>query len=142
MKAISLLVMILFSTSIFANTQIIELIETQIGVESTCVDDYIKREEQLRKFLIWAPPTTVLAAPTAFAAGGLAAAGVMHLTGLTGWSALGYTVGTAMVSGVAVLGAFIGLETVKAIEFFRNRYMIRLITAVQNEDYSNKVVTK
>lgn len=150
MKALSILLLIVCSLSSFANTQEkfnelpyseIDTILTQdIGTETTCLDEYLVREKHLRKFLIWAPPATVVAVPAAFMAAGYTTAAVSSAVGVTGWAGLGYTIAGASLAGVGVLGTFIGLETAKAIEFSNNRYMINLISAVHSRDFGNKTI--
>ena len=118
------------------------IIKTEIGVESTCMDEYLTRDQQLRKFLFWAPPITVVAAPAGFMIGGYATAGASSLLGISGWSALGNTIAGAALGGVGVIGTFITLETIKAIELGKNRFIMRVVTAIKSEDYQNKKLVK
>lgn len=122
--------------------QVQEIVETQIGTDFTCVDDYIDRQIKLKKFLIWAPPVTVVAAPAAFMVGGYTAAFISSTLFTSGWAAIGYTVLGAVGSGVGVLGTFIGMEFSKGIEFANNRKMIEIITASHENNYENKKLIK
>lgn len=116
------------------------LFTNEIDPNTTCLDEYLTRESQLRRFLIWAPPSTVVAAPAGFMIGGYSAAFLSGAAGVTGWAGLGYAVLGAGIGGLGVLGTFVGLETAKAIEFHNNRFMINLITAVRVESYQEKSV--
>lgn len=116
------------------------LFTNEIDPETTCLDEYLTRESQLRKFLIWAPPSTVVAAPAGFMIGGYSAVALSGAAGVTGWAGLGYAVLGAGIGGLGVLGTFVGLETAKAIEFYNNRYMINLITAIRVDNLEHKSV--
>lgn len=118
------------------------VIQNEIGASETCLDEFLTREQQLRRFLIWAPPATVVAAPVAGLGGALIGSGLASAAGATGWAGLGYTIFGSLAGGVAVVGTFVGLETYKAIEFSNNRYMVNLVTAVRSQNYEHKTLKK
>lgn len=142
------LMIALLSTNLFASNSAYEqsvntvenLLETEVGTDNTCLDEYIAREKVVRKYLIWAPPLTVVGAPVAFYAAGVGAAAISAASGITGWSALGYAVGAASLIGGGVLAVGAGIEIAKALEFKNNRYMIRLIVGAQDYAYDNEEV--
>lgn len=148
MKNLSLLFVFLFSFSTYAKVKVSDvelpyneinsIIRTDIGDDNTCLDEFIQREQQLRKFLIWAPPATIVAAPVTLVVSAYSAAFISNAVGVTGWAGLGYAIGGAMIGGASVIGSFIGLETAKAIEFSNNRYMIKLIVSIHNREFSKQ----
>lgn len=152
MKVMTLCVAIVFSFSSYASISFSEqeidyekadtVIQNEIGPEQTCLDEYLVREQELRRFLIWAPPTTVVTAPVSALGGALVGSVFAHAAGATGWAGLGYTIFGSLIGGTAVVGTFIGLETHKAIEFSNNRYMINLIASVRAQNYQQKTVQK
>jgi hypothetical protein len=121
---------------------LLQEVESQVDTGSTCLDDYLKRQAQVRKFLIWAPPTTVVAAPAAFMVGGYTAAFISSTLLQQGWAALGYTILGAFGSGVGVIGTFIVLETSRGIEYANNNKMLELIAASHAQEYKNKRLMK
>lgn len=154
MKSLLLILTLCFNLSLFAqetaNTQsetldqqtLIDYVDAEIGKENTCLDDYLQREKQLKKFLIWAPPVAVVGAPAGFMVGGFTAAAVTGLANLEGWSALGYTLMGAFGTGIAVAGTFITLETIKGIEFVRMRTMTNLVVASHNNLFNSKALLR
>lgn len=109
--------------------KIINIVDESIGLEETCLDEYLTRESQLKRFLIWAPPATVVGAPITFMAGGYTAAFISSTLFKTGWDALGYTILGAVGAGAATVGTFIGLEISKGIQFFQMRKMTNIIVS-------------
>jgi hypothetical protein len=118
--------------------QVIEFVDSNIGSNNTCADDYLIRQNYLKKFLIWAPPITVVGAPTAFIIGGYTAAGLSTLAGVGGWSALGYTILGAFGSGFAALGTFTVMEISNGVEFINNQKMLNIITAANSNTLDHK----
>lgn len=152
MRLLLSLLLVFSTTFSFADTQIqadnydeiqaIELVQQKVGEETTCIDEYLTRQAKVKKFLIWAPPTTVVAAPAAFFIGGYTAAGITSLVGIGGWSALGYTILGAVGSGVGVIGSFVALEVSRGLEFANNQKMIKIITAAQTNTLEHKTFAK
>ncbi len=120
--------------------QIEGAIQDEVGDDQTCVDEFIAREKYLKKFLLIAPPIGLVGVPVAGYAGGLTAAALSGAAGVSGWSALGWTILGAFGAGGGVLGALTFLEVSKGIEFSNNRYMIRLVSAAHLRDMSNKKI--
>jgi len=127
-----LLVLIALNSS-FAAISIEEKEFPLINEHTTCVDEYIERESTLRKWLIFAPPSTVVAAPvvavTSAAAVGLGA----NLVGATGWGVLGAMVGTGMVLGGATVILGVTTEFVTYSKFKNNRLILKSIIEVRSQ---------
>lgn len=126
----------------FDQNKAIQILDESIGLEQTCLDEYLTREKHLKKFLIWAPPVTLVGAPTAFLIGGLTGAAISNAAGLYGLGGLGNVVFGAFGGGFGVLGTFIGLETAKAIQFSNMRKMTNLITASHAKLYNSKALIR
>lgn len=129
--------------SLFLNeNNILVHVSNEIGNANTCIDEYLVRQKKLKKFLIWAPPVTIVAAPAAGLVGGFATAALTNAAGISGWSALGYTILGVAGPGIAVLGTFTTLEVAKGIEYHNNNKMIAIITASHNRVYDHKLLIK
>ena len=149
---LSLILLISFSFNAFAEYKIegIEidydltqsLITSHIGKDQTCLDEYLTREQQLKKFLIWAPPVALVGVPASFAAAGFIAGAISGALGLSGWNAIGYTVGAAFGAGIISAGTFVTLEVTKGIQFANMRKMTNLINASHNSLYESKALYK
>lgn len=127
----------------FDGDKVLELVQENIGANNTCLDDYIKREKQLRRFLIWAPPLVVPAVPAAFYGGAYVTAATLSYVGAGGgWNGLVYTILGGTIAGLTTTGVFLTLEVVKGIEFAAMRRMTNLITASQARNYEHKSVKK
>lgn len=124
----------------FNQAEVIQILDQNIGVDQTCLDEYLTREQQLKKFLIWAPPATLVATPVAFMAGGYTAAFISSTLFYGGWDAIAYTILGAVGSGAAVIGSFITLETIKGIQFANMRKMTNLITASHANLFDSKAL--
>ena len=152
MKNLFLSFLIIFSSVSFAQDSIegmnydqdkvIEVVDNTIGNELTCLDEYLLREKQLKRFLIWAPPATLVGAPAAFMVGGYTAAFISSTLLMGGWDALGYTILGAVGSGVAVVGTFLTMETVKGIQFASMRRMTNLIVASHANRFDAKALKR
>ena len=152
MKTKSLIALLFFSFLGSANAELrlqdklvdldhIELaLQNEVGEDQTCVDEFIVREKYLKKFLLFAPPIGMVATPVAGYAGGMAAAALSGAAGVSGWSALGWTILGAFGAGGGALGALVFLEVDKGIEFSNNRYMIRLVSAAHLRDMENEKI--
>lgn len=147
---LSTLLITIFITPAFAKTSIQavqipydtvqQVIENSIGVHNTCMDDYLKRDKQLSKFLIWAPPSAVLAVPASFFIGGFTAAALT--AGRSGWDALGWVIFGAFGAATITTATFATLQISKGIEFIRVRKMNYLINAAHNQHYNSKTLKK
>lgn len=126
----------------FSETEIISLVDQEVGLNNTCLDEYLTRQQQLKKFLIWAPPATVVGAPVGFVVSGFSTAMLLAAVNVTKWSALGYTILAAVGTGVGIVGSFTYLEISGGIEYYLNNQMIHIITAAHNDFDNNKYLVK
>jgi hypothetical protein len=122
--------------------QVLDAINNQIGEHNTCLDEYLLRERQLKKFLIWAPPLTIVGVPVAAYTGGVLAAGVASAAGVSGWGALGYAIAGVVVPAAGVAATFLTLETIKAIQFANTRKMSKIIIASQEGLLESRVLKR
>lgn len=149
MKVLLCLFIAIHFSTVFANTANYELqleesarvvetqIESEIGNSNTCIDEYLEREGQLRKWLIWTPPAAVLGVPVSTYLGLAAGAGVVYVFNIGGWNGLGYLIGGGLIGfGGSAIG-FVGIESWAAISFAKNRAMIHAIVE-SNEDNQNR----
>ena len=109
-------------------------------LRETCLDEYALRNAYLKKFIIYAPPTTVLS---------LSVGSYAYFMGLTGLltlapSELLFVAGFGLwyVATPVILGTTITLEVRNSIEYFRNRSVIRLVDALRLGEPNNKRVRK
>ena len=123
----------------FNQDEVVQAIDESIGFEQTCLDDYLLREKQLKRFLIWAPPATLVATPAAFIVGGYTAF-ISSTLLMGGWDALVYTILGAVGSGVAVVGTFLTMETIKGIQFAQMRRMTNIIVASHANRFDSKAL--
>lgn len=152
MRKIALVLSLVFTFTSFAGVRfsgkkinqddLLTIIDEGIGRDNTCLDEYLTREKQLKKFLIWTPPIAAVGLPVAVYSGGATAAGLALATANTGWGAIAFVALGAYGAGIAVIGVFIGLETAKAIEFANTRRIVNLITASQNDILDHRVIKK
>lgn len=150
MKNLFLILTLIFSTLSFAQNsveainfdqdKVIEVVDKSIGEDLTCLDEYLLREKQLKRFLIWAPPATLVGAPVAFVAAGYTSAAIATAAGASGWNAIGYTILGAFGAGAAAVGTFLTMETVKGIQFASMRRMTNLIVASHTNRYDSKAL--
>ena len=124
----------------FNQDEVVQTIDESIGFEQTCLDEYLLREKQLKRFLIWAPPATLVATPAAFMVGGYTAAFISSTLLMGGWDALGYIILGAVGSGVAVVGTFLTMETIKGIQFAQMRRMTNIIVASHANRFDSKAL--
>jgi hypothetical protein len=152
MKKIILFLSLCFTATSFASIQlktlqidqemVIDTIKNQIGEQNTCLDEYLLREKQLKKFLIWAPPLTIVGVPVVAYTGGLVAAGVASAAGVSGWGAMGYAIVGVVVPATGVAVSFLTLETIKAVQFANTRKMTKIIIASQEGLLDSKVIRR
>ena len=116
------------------------LTEAPQELRETCLDEYALRNAYLKKFIIFAPPTTVLS---------LSVGSYAYFMGLTGLltlapSELLFVTGFGLwyVATPVILGTAVTLEVRNSIEYFRNRSVIRLVDALRLDEPSNKHVRK
>lgn len=111
------------------STKVIEqVLEQDIGVDNTCLDEYIDREKELKNWLIWTPPLAIAATPVAAVAGGFIGGGIAKALAIGGWDALGFAIGGGMVGFGAGIVTFVSIEVVSGVRFYYNRQIIHLIT--------------
>ena len=105
-----------------------------LPVDSTCLDDYLKRRTQHITNLALTPVYVTAAVAGGSYAGGATAAGVAAVTGVQGWGALGYIiVGGAAGAGLSV--AYVAYDTTKsALGMIDNNLMLKVLS----EQYLNK----
>ena len=107
--------------------EVLRIIENEIGDENTCLDEYLLREKHLRRWLIWTPPLGILLTPPLTVAGFYAGGYTGILLGAKGWNALGgFLLGEVITFGAGVLTT-LGVTTVSAVKFYKNRQLFRLI---------------
>lgn len=113
-----------------------------INENETCVDEYIKRDTQLKKWLFWSPPLAVVATPVAFV-GGVAVGSVLsNVAGVSGWAQLGVALGGGMIlSGLTAVSG-VTVEVVTAIKFNRNRTMLKAIVESRGSNLLGKNVNR
>lgn len=118
-----------------------KVISNQIQSDRTCLDEYLQRQSELKKFLIWAPPIALVATPTATLVGAYGSLTIASIF-TSGWDQLGYMILGGLGSGVAVAGTFIFKQTSKGIEFANTKRMSAIITAAHSRNYQNKKYKK
>jgi hypothetical protein len=121
---------------------LINEIENVVDLNTTCVDEYLQRQASLKKFLIWAPPATIIGTPVGVFVGGNVAAFISSTLLGQGWAALGWTILGAMGGGTAVLVTGTTMITSRAIEYKNNSTMLEIIGASHAQDYTNKKLNK
>jgi hypothetical protein len=151
MRTIILFSLLLSSFS-FAQTQLeinsiqedvlINEIADVVDLDSTCVDEYLQRQANIKKFLIWAPPVTLVGTPVGVFIGGNVAAFISSTLLGQGWAALGWTVLGAMGGGAAVLVTGTTMTISRAVEYNNNSKMIEIIGASHAQAYDNKRLIK
>ena len=109
-------------------------------LRETCLEEYVSRNIYLKKFILYAPPTTVLS---------LSVGSYAYFMGLTGLltlapSELLFVTGFGLwyVATPVILGTAVTLEVRNSIEYFRNRSVVRLLDALRLNEPSNKHVRK
>lgn len=121
--------------------QIQKVVASQVGSDQTCLDEYLVRQNELKKFLIWAPPMALVAVPAATLVGGYTSLFIASAF-TSGWDQLGYMILGGMASGAGVLGTFIFKEVSKGVEFANSKRMVKIITAAHNQDFENKTFVR
>jgi hypothetical protein len=126
----------------FTEDQVLTILDQQVSPSQTCMDEYLKRSKQIKRFLIWAPPITVVGAPVAGYTLGIAASYTAGLVATVGWDALGYAIMGLFVgfTGTAVTG--VTLETVHAVKYFNNKNIMELIAFSHADNIEHKRITK
>lgn len=125
-------------------TTIETIIQNDVGAEQTCLDEYILREQQLKKWMLWAPPLGVVATPVVTITTAASAALITNIVGVQGWAQLGWFIGGGMIGfGAGVLGT-LGVTTVSAVKFMNNRNMLKLVVESHQdaEDFPYKKLNK
>lgn len=105
-----------------------------IDEQTTCVDEYLKREEQLKRWLIFAPPATVVGGPVVFATSAAAVGFAGKAFGAGGWGLLGGMIGTGMILGGATVITGVVSEFVTASKFVNNRLILKSIIESRDEN--------
>jgi hypothetical protein len=105
-------------------------------LNQTCLDEYALRNEYLRRFIIFAPPTLILSLPILSKA---------YLLAMIGWAVLPIEyLNTAIISAIAlptaIIGTVIAFETKHTIEYFGNRFIIKVVDALRVGDYQNHFI--
>lgn len=108
--------------------------------DETCLDEYMLRNKSIKKFIVWAPPVTVLSLPTYSYAYLLSVYALLNVAPFEALFYIGY--GFYYISIPIAVGSFIALETMYSIEFFKNRGIIQILDALRLNDYNNKKVIK
>ena len=109
-------------------------------LDNTCLDEYSLRNNYLKKFIIYAPPTTILSISVgsyAYFMGligllTIAPSEILYLTGFGLWY-----IGTPLFLGTAIT-----LEIRNTSEYFQNRSVIKLVDALRLQNHSDKHVKK
>ena len=111
-----------------------------VELSETCLDEYVARNIYLKKFILYAPPITVLS---------LSVGSYAYFMGLTGLLTLAPSellfvtgFGLLYVATPVILGTAVTLEVRNSIEYFRNRSVVRLLDALRLNEPSNKHVRK
>ena len=139
-----LLVLILFSSPLLSQEEITnlrykEFTATEIEVlRDTCLDEYAQRNAFVKKFITWAPPTLILSIP---------ALSQTYLIAMIGWSILpieylNAAIISAALAGPTIIGIVVTLETKYAIEYFGNRFIVKVVDALRMGDDKNKSLEK
>lgn len=117
------------------------IIDESIGKENTCLDEYILREQQLKKWLIWAPPLGIIGTPVAAFGAGAVTGVIVNAAGVTGWNGLGWVLGGALLGFTVGTVATLGITTVSAVKFYNNRELLKLIVESHQDDmqYTKKL---
>lgn len=132
-----------FATKLEESTATLEsLIESEIGNNNTCLDEYLAREKQLKRWLIWTPPLALAGVPAGTYAGLAAGAGLAHLINAGGWNAIGYAIGGGLVGFGASVLTFVSVEAVSGVRFYKNRKMIHLVAESNANDLEGANVNK
>lgn len=119
-----------------------DIIDEEIGRDNTCLDEYVAREAQLTKWLVWTPPLAVAGVPVSALGGFAAGAGIANLVGAGGWAALGYGIGGGLIGFGASVLSFVSIEAVSGVRFYKNRKFIHLITESNANDLEGYNVNK
>jgi hypothetical protein len=129
-------------TTLKTEADVEAVIHNTVDVETTCIDEYLVRSKQLRRFLIWAPPVTVVGGAVGSAAVGLGTIYAVEAAGSIGWAALGWGIfGTTVTAAGAVI-TFVALETTKAVRYVQNKNMMEAIAFSHADDTENKRIQR
>jgi outer membrane lipoprotein SlyB len=148
MKIFASILAILISMSTFANTEshyeIItnNVITNELSSDATCIDEYNQRRLQLKKWLIWTPPTGVVGIPVAGVVGGFSGAAIANGVGAYGWNAIGYAIGGMMLGALSAVTTTITIETVTAVKYTKNLRMMKLISEAHQSDLNGRISNK
>ena len=140
--------LLLTSTSAFSmqgnqvvvNSNIIDSLEVEETFAATCLDEYALRNKFLKRFVIWAPPTLVVSLPVASYAYLLGMYGLLWIAPFEFLYITGY--GLYIIGAPAVIGAAVAFEVKYSVEYFRNRYMVKVIDSIRSNDFGNKSIKK
>ncbi|MCT4640790.1 MAG: hypothetical protein N4A33_00735 [Bacteriovoracaceae bacterium] len=113
-----------------------------IDKQQTCLDEYIEREQQLKKWLIWTPPLAVIGTPIAGVSAMVATSGLTTILNIQGWAALGWVIGGGMVATGAAAITAVTTEISNKIKFINNRRLIRAIVEAYNNNLNGKNLYK
>lgn len=132
------LILSLLSNLGFSSINIESLNIESISKAETCIDEYIQRDNQLKKWLLWSPPLVVAFTPVAFVGGIAVGSAVSSLAGVNGRAQLGAAIGGGMIlSGITAISG-VTVEVVTAVRFNRNRTMLRAIVESHNNNLNGK----
>lgn len=110
------------------------IIQNEVGENQTCLDEYILREQHLKRWLLWTPPLAVAGVPAATIAAGYTFYGVSVLLGATGWDTLGWLIAGGFLGFSGAVIGTLGVTTVSAVKFVNNRNMLMLIVESHQDD--------
>jgi len=124
-----------------AKSTVFSLIEiNDQDLSETCLDEYGLRNNYLRKFLIYAPPTVILSFPAASYAYFLGMNALLSIAPYEVLFLAGF--GIYYVAAPILLGTAITIEVKFTIEYFRNKAMVSLIDALRIGKHGAKPVKK
>tara|TARA_B100000925_G_scaffold142662_1_gene106862 strand:+ start:831 stop:1496 length:666 start_codon:yes stop_codon:yes gene_type:complete len=114
-----------------------ETLETESQMlNQTCLDEYALRNEYLRRFILYNPPTLILSLPILSKA---------YLIAMIGWAILpieylNAAILSAIVLPPAIIGTAIAFETKFTIEYFGNRFIMKVVDALRMGDSQNRFI--
>jgi hypothetical protein len=113
-----------------------------VNPDSTCMDEYLKRRNQLIVKLTLAPASIVVGTVASTYTGALAAGLLAKPFSVTGWDALGWIILGGLGGGLAG-GAYTATDTIMAgVTLYRHTLVVKTVAEYQinrGEYYSNKL---
>lgn len=100
-----------------------------LGAETTCLDEYLKRRKQLLVKFAVTPVVLTASAAAAVVVGGYAGVGIAAATGQGshGWTALGYFIGGAMVGSASTVLIITADTTASGLNYYDNDLMMKAL---------------